>query len=471
MQRAFLVAWGTVLIGALLWPLAGPGEFALRDMVVLHDPYLTHSSLGFGDLPGRNVPQDAVLALLPPPATWTVRIMLIVSAAVSAFAATRLAGPHVVAQAAAMTISVANPFVIERLLQGHWSLVMAAWLLPAIAAAGQSKRTGWQIIALWGASLTPTGGLAATATAFVTNRRPIVALAGAVSCSPWIITGMLHPDAGRSAAASAEAFAPRAEGLVGTLGALLGLGGLWNGDAVPPSRDAGFAIFGVVLFALLATAYRRIPASFLLLAALGFGIAVFSWLAPGAMGWLIEHVPGAGLLRDGQKWVMLAIPAYVAAAGALSRRWAAIALVLAFLQTPDAPRAMSVLSPVEVSVPAVDHQGRDVYFIDRPALIQRTDGIPVVDPATKAMNVVEAGGLRVDGVVLDEDSLRYQDGLDDPQAYGIGLIVHPDGTVEDTGAPARPRDPAGIALLVLWAITPLLGLIGRASSDGPRRRR
>ncbi|WP_018295955.1 hypothetical protein [Corynebacterium lubricantis] len=455
-----LIAWATLLVGAVTWPLFGPGEFALRDMVILERPYLTHASLGFGDVPGRNVPQDGVLALFATiiPATWVVRLLMVASAALSALGAAKLAGPGAWAKAAAMAIAVANPYVIERLLQGQWSLVIAAWLLPLIAAAGLRGRTGLQIVLLWIASLTPTGAIVATATAFCTNRKPILLLAGAFSSAPWIVTGLMHSSAGRSAAVGAEVFAPRAEGYVGTLGALLGLGGIWNGDAVPASREAGFALFGVALFAVLAIAYRRIPRPLLLLAAVGFAIACVSWLAPGVMGQLIEHVPGAGLLRDGQKWLILAIPAYVSAAGALKPILAALALALSLLQTPDAPVALEELRPVHIAVPEVDHQGRDVYFIDRPSLIERSDGIPVVDPATKAMNVVESGGLTVDGQVVDQDSPRYLDGLSDPQAHGIGLIVSPDGHVEDTGAPAQPREPLGLALLAVWFLTPLLAV-------------
>ncbi|MHA2789986.1 hypothetical protein ACXZ66_12725 [Corynebacterium sp. S7] len=455
-----LIAWATLLVGAMTWPFFGPGEFALRDMVILERPYLSHASLGFGDIPGRNVPQDGVLALVATiiPATWLVRLLMVASAALAAFGATKLAGTGAWAKAAAMAIAVANPYVIERLLQGQWSLVIAAWLLPVIAAAGLQGRTGVQIVALWVASLTPTGAIVATATAFFTNRKPILILAGAVSSAPWIVTGLMHSGAGRSAAIGAEVFAPRAEGYVGTLGAMLGLGGIWNGDTVPASREVGFAVFGIFLFAVLLSATRRVPRPLLILAAVGFAIACVSWLLPGLMGLIIEHVPGAGLLRDGQKWLILAIPAYVCAAGHLRPVLAALALALSLLQTPDAPMALQVLRPVQVSVPQIDHQGRDVYFVDRPSLIERSDGIPVVDPATKAMNVVESGGLTVDGHVVDQDSTRYLEGLADPAAHGIGLIVYPDGHIEDTGAPARPLEPLGLALLGLWCLTPLLAI-------------
>lgn len=491
-SRTLLIAWAIILVGSFTWPFllifgSGSAAFALRDMMVLPHPYLTHSSLGFGDLPGRNAPQDAVLAVVGAvvPATWFVAVLMVVAAGVAAWVgalvASQAGGPgrvwsQAAAMAAAMTVAVWNPFVVERLVQGQWSLAVAAWLLPAVAVC----RGPGQILAMWGASLTPTGGLLALVTGVATNRRWYVVLAGLLSCAPWLVPGLLSPASGTSLSASPHAFAPRAEHAAGTLGALLGLGGIWNGDAVPASRAAGFAVFGVVLFLLLTVAAIRgfVPRPLLILAGVGFSVPLFGWLLPSAMGWIVSTVPGAGLLRDSQKFVALALPAFVVAAGSLgqiARYLPAAALGLAVLQVPDAPRAVAVLAPVQVSTPAIDHDGRDVFFIDRPTLVNRADGLPVVDPATKAMNVVESGALVVDGVEVDEPSPRWRaasvifaGASDDPvdadpamaryfSDPGVGLVVHPDGTVEDTGVGPQPR--SGVGLLAVWFAVPLVALV------------
>ena len=174
-----------------------------------------------------------------------------------------------------------------------------------------------------------------------------------LTCVPWVIAGVAAGAAGTSSAAAAAAFAPRAERFVGTLGALLGLGGLWNGQAVPASRSAGFALFGILLFALLTLAWREVPRRWLLLAAAGFAVALASWA--GLTAPVIQHVPGAGLLRDGQKWLILAVPAFVAAAGALEPRRALAACALAVLQVPDAPVAVAALTPTAVEVLSLIH--------------------------------------------------------------------------------------------------------------------
>ena len=449
-SRWWAPAYGALLVLSLTWPFLMPGEaFALRDMMVFDAMALTRASLGWGDLAARNVPQDALLGILPWPVAF-VRVFMVAAAGCAAWAGHRF-GRTPFGQAAAMTVAVWNPFVVERLLQGQWSLAAAAWLLPLVAL-GCVPASG---LAHWLASLTPTGALAAAC--FSRGWRGVAV--SVCTCLPWVVAGLFASTPGTSSAASAAAFAPRAEAYAGTLGSLLGLGGIWNGQAVPASRELGFALFGVALCALLALAWRSVPRRFLLLAALGFAVALASWA--GLTAPLIQHLPGGGLLRDGQKWLVLAIPAFVVAAGALEPRRALAAATFALLQVPDAPIALAALTPTSIEVPAVDHRGRDVLFESRPALVP-IDGHPVVDPAPKAMNVVESGALTVDGVAVDPPSLRWtaaQAALNDQERLrelGVGVVVRADGSVAETGEPAHPLPPAGIALFALWCMVPLL---------------
>ena len=449
-SRWWAPAYGALLVLSLTWPFLMPGEaFALRDMMVFDAMALTRASLGWGDLAARNVPQDALLGILPWPVAF-VRVFMVAAAGCAAWAGHRF-GRTPFGQAAAMTVAVWNPFVVERLLQGQWSLAAAAWLLPLVTL-GLVPASG---LAHWLASLTPTGALAAAC--FSRGWRGVAV--SVCTCLPWVVAGVFASTPGTSSAASAAAFAPRAEAYAGTLGSLLGLGGIWNGQVVPASRELGFALFGVALCALLALAWRSVPRRFLLLAALGFAVALASWA--GLTAPLIQHLPGGGLLRDGQKWLVLAIPAFVVAAGALEPRRALAAATFALLQVPDAPIALAALTPTTIEVPAVDHRGRDVLFESRPALVP-IDGHPVVDPAPKAMNVVESGALTVDGVAVDPPSLRWtaaQAALNDQERLrelGVGVVVRADGSVAETGEPAHPLPPAGIALFALWCMVPLL---------------
>ncbi|MCS5480545.1 hypothetical protein NYP18_12865 [Corynebacterium sp. YIM 101645] len=458
-----------MLITALLWPLIMPGQLALRDMLVLDSPVLSPGALGTGDLPARNAPQDGLLALLGIflPASWVARLFIVGGAVAGAVGAVWLArhqGAGRVGMLAAVTLVLWNPFVVERLLQGHWSLVIGGWLLPLIAAAGLSGHAPMGWLAMWAASLTPTGALFALFTGFATarGRRLPTLLLGLLCCLPWLLPGLLG-GGGTASAASAAAFAPRAEAHVGTLGALLGLGGIWNAEAVPASRELGFALAGVALFAVLLFSARRVPAPLLWLAGIGLGGAVLLWLLPGLSGWLVATLPGAGLLRDASKLTVLALPAYVAAA-ASARTWAAgLVLALALLQVPDAPAALAPLRPQPVAVDQalVEHAaGRDVLLVDEPVLVRRADGTPMLNPLVKALSAVESGALSVDGVLVDAPSTRWAAATaawadrdrDRLAELGVGVVVA-DGRVVETAAGPQPRWP-GLVLLAGWLLIP-----------------
>lgn len=502
--RVLLPAWAVLLVGALTHPLLAPGELALRDMLVLSRPALSPAALGVGDLPARNAPQDGLLALAGAlvDASWLARLLLVAAGFTGALGAwwlvavvrdrqapqrtghARRTRPRVPAWpiAAGMTIAVYNPFVVERLLQGQWSLVIAAWCLPLIAAAGLSARPLAGAAGIVAASLTPTGALLATATGVVAGRgartRLILGAVGAAASMPWVIPGFLHPGTGTSLAHAAAVFGPRAEQFVGTAGALAGLGGIWNAEAVPASRHAGFAVFGVVLFVVLLTAWRRCPPRLLVLAGAGFAVVLLAWLVPELAGWVVSTVPGGGLLRDSQKVVMLAIPAYVVLAGSLKRGWAAAALGLALLQVPDAPVALQQLRPVAIRTDEeliARADGRDVLFLDRGPLTRRADGAVIIEPHTKALSAVESGELVVDGTRTDLPTRRYTAAVDAFRAgdldkltrLQVGLVVTENGDIVETGAP--PRDRTGGVLLLLWWLA--VGAVVALSAIWSARRR
>ncbi|BAC19492.1 hypothetical protein [Corynebacterium efficiens] len=463
-RQILLWAWVSLLLGSLLWPLAAPGELLLRDMAVVDDPALTLGALGFGDLPSRNAPQDGVLALLALPGlipvSWVVRVLLVAAGLAGAWGAMQLGR----AQFAAVTVALYNPFVVERLLQGHWSLVLAAWLLPLVVALRAHPRA--QIVAMWAASLTPTGAVAAAVVAVATSRRRILtAVFALLAWLPWLVPALLStPTSG-----GAQAFAVRAEAGVGTIGTVLGLGGIWNAGAVPASRETGFAVAGVVLFVVLLAGVRNCPPVLLGLGAIGLAACLATWALPGFTSWLVVHVPGAGLFRDSQKLLMLAIPAYVSMAAGLNRplQWAAV--VLALLQIPDAPREVQVLRPSSGNTAGLAElaAGRDVLIIGAPTLVLRDDGLPVVDPRAKAVSLVESGELRVDGIITDPPSPRWtaavdawsHHDLDRLRELGVGVVIDGDNVVETGAGPQRGwRFHLGLGLTVFWLLLPF-GLV------------
>ncbi len=133
---------------------------------------------------------------------------------------------------------------------------------------------------------------------------------------PWMLPAVLTQGSWLAADAlpGVEAFAVRAENPAGVAVTILGLGGIWNSEVVPDSRLLGTAVIGTA-FALAGAAYGWRPAwqalgrsrmaALAVLAGLGLLVAATTATAPGRelLAALIDSVPGAGLLRDGHKWL------------------------------------------------------------------------------------------------------------------------------------------------------------------------
>ncbi len=354
-------------------PLLKPGYLLLRDAVSTPRSYPTDSALGLGDAAPRAVPQDALLATLSSivDGGLIVKVILVVALWAAAYGGAvlvrELLRASIGAQLAAATVALWNPYVAERLLQGHWSLltgyaalpwtVLAAYRLRCALTAQQRRGTGtasvrqlevgpadsdgqssaWAALAgsLAAAGLTPTGALLAgcTALALVRVRQlPATVALWVAASAPWLTATALSGAGGEpSDPAGIAAFAARAEPGLGTLGSSAGLGGIWNAAAVPDSRTTPLAAIGTfALLVIVALGVRAVARNsddpdsrhvrrvLLLLAAIAVlfpALGATPW-GMDALEWLVVHVPGAGLLRDTQKYVALAMPAYALCAAA-----------------------------------------------------------------------------------------------------------------------------------------------------------
>ena len=352
---------------AVTGPLLAPGDLLLRDAVSTPRSYLSDAALGLTEAAPRALPQDFAIAVATAALDGglLVKGLLVAGLFLAGWGAARLAAALLPAagrsgQLVATTMAVWNPYVAERLLQGHWSLLVGYGALPWAAAAvirlrtGPSRRTDWAAAAFWIAlaGLTPTGLLLAATAALVCSTAPGNGLSrmrcaagvltvALLAATPWLVAPTL------SNALPAEPglapFAARAEPGLGTLGSLASLGGIWNAEAVPHSRTTAFALLAALaLLTVVATgvpAVLRRPQAEPLLILAGVAVLVPAELAtaPGQalLRAVIDVAPGLGVLRDGQKWVALAMPGYaLAGAGAVValRRWvppAAAALLCA----------------------------------------------------------------------------------------------------------------------------------------------
>ncbi|HNM84423.1 MAG TPA: hypothetical protein PKI77_07860, partial [Mycobacterium sp.] len=142
MTRRRFAAPGYALLLALLIvaPLAAPGYLLLRDAVSTPRSYLSDAALGLSEAAPRAVPQDFAVALASHllDGGIVVKLLLLFGLVAAGWGAARLADTVVPdsglpGQFVAATVAVWNPYVAERLLQGHWSLLVGYGCLPWVA--------------------------------------------------------------------------------------------------------------------------------------------------------------------------------------------------------------------------------------------------------------------------------------------------------------------------------------------------
>lgn len=336
--------YALVLTGTVTAPLATPGYLLIRDAVSTPRSYLSDSALGLGEAAPRAVPQDFAVATLSAliDGGLVVIALLILALWLAGWGAGRLAAvllpdAGVPGQLVAVTVAIWNPFVAERLLQGHWSLLLGYGCLPWVAAAVTGLRTEggrrqWATVVFWIAlaGLTPTGLIMAGIVGVVCALPRIrwaaaVTAIATVAALPWLTAAAVGGAVGGAAQSAGLApFAARAEPGLGTLGSLAGLGGIWNAEAVPVSRTTAFAVVGtVVLLAVVACGMptlvrRRVtePLAVLAVSAVLLPAAMATGPGMAVLRATVEAVPGLAILRDAQKWVALAMPGYALAGAA-----------------------------------------------------------------------------------------------------------------------------------------------------------
>ncbi|KAA0102522.1 hypothetical protein CIW49_02710 [Mycolicibacterium sp. P1-18] len=465
-------------------PLLAPGYLLLRDAVSTPRAYLTDAAVGLTEAAPRALPQDFFVAVASHVVDGgvVVKVLLVVGLWLAGWGAGRLAEVVVPAaglggQFVAATLAVWNPYVAERLLQGHWSLLVGYGCLPWVAVAVLRLRdsgggTGWAVL-FWiaVAGLTPTGLMLAATVALTTclapgvgrSRRWCAAIslgAAVVGALPWLVAPMVSGSLSSSQAAGVTDFAARAEPGLGTLGSLAGLGGIWNGQAVPSTRMTLFALLatGVLLAVVvvgLPTAVRRPGARPLLV------LAVVAVVAPAVMATgpglaaveaLVRAVPGLGVLRDAQKWVALAMPGYAVAGAAavatMARRvprgaTAAVCCLALVAVLPDLAwgvggKVASVRYPAGWSAAAavVNADPAPVAVLPQMSMRQfRWAGpAPVLDPLPRwvSAEVLTSGDLNIGGRTVPGEGSRAREverlvlsgaGADELAAAGVGWVV------------------------------------------------
>ncbi len=387
MARFGAPAYALALALLVTAPLLAPGYLLLRDAVSTPRSYLSDAALGLSGAAPRALPQDFAVALASHLVDGgvVVKVLLVAGLWLAGWGSARLAttvlpDAGVPGQFVAATLAVWNPYVAERLLQGHWSLLVGYGCLPWVATtmlrlrsprtrgakqaartrgAKQAARTRgakqgartrgtkqapaaplWPevcALAFWTAlaGFTPTGLMLAATVALVCSlapgsgrpRRLCAALGvgmAVLAALPWLVAAIVSGSLSSSQAEGVTAFAARAEPGLGTLGSLASLGGIWNSEAVPDSRTTLFAVVAaVVLLGVVAAGLPvvvRTPTAvpLLILAAVAVVVPTLMATEPGLafVESTVRALPGLGVLRDAQKWVAAAVPGYTLAAAA-----------------------------------------------------------------------------------------------------------------------------------------------------------
>ncbi len=512
-----VVALALLVLAPALWP----GFVLSHDMVVTPRQPLTWSALGAGDSLPRAVPVDAVVAVvsLVVPGALLQKLVLLGLLVASGLGAARLGGdvataaglPRRVAEPVAAACYLWNPYVAERLVLGHWALLVGYAVLPWLVRAcrrDRDGRRGWARLLLLAAlaALTPTGGLLAATVLVVCCRRRVGALlvAGAVNL-PWVVPSLLHPVAGATAGGGTdgvEAFALRAESAAGPVVSALGLGGVWNADVVPDSRttalsqglSVAFAVLALLGAALLLRRARGDVLRLGVLWAVGSALALAPTWGPTAR--LVElavvHVPGGGLLRDSHKWLALSAVALAVlaaavvaagvralvgrapgqAAGSVAVAAAGTAVVCALLTVPDlawgaAGRLGPVRYPADWAAAArvLEHADRSEAVLSLPFQPLRAfpwnGGRALLDPAPRWLRqeVLVDDRLTVGGTTLPPEGPRV--------AAAAAALGSPDPAVELRGLGVRW---VLVARTTPGAVPASLGSASRTVLDGPELR-
>ena len=380
-------------IGALVGALSGvailnvallPGYTWLYDMVIVPDTPLSGRTLGTDGSVPRAVPNDAVVAVLEKvfPGDLVQAALLMVVFVVVGAGCARLTRSRAGAIAASLA-ACWNPYVVERLVIGHWAFLLGYCCLPWVHAtstrAVRGSRADWIPMLGWLALASVAGSTSAviaTVTALVSIalaleapelvRVRVGALAVAAMAllnAVWIVPSFARPGTLAVDPTGVAAFAARADTPFGVLPSLLTLGGIWHQPSWAGSRGsavvvaAALLVLVLILFVCARAGMARELSALGVAGLLGLLVAGATTLPGGTwmVEWVVTTVPGGGIVRDSQKFIALfavfvavatgrAVDQITASAGSRggperTRLWilAATVMIAPIVTLPDAP--------------------------------------------------------------------------------------------------------------------------------------
>ncbi|QKV78737.1 hypothetical protein [Amycolatopsis sp. Hca4] len=477
-RRLALPLLAAALAFVVCGPLLGRGFVLSYDMVFAPRQYFVPDAFGAGATLPRSVPADAAVALATTvlPGDLVQKAVLLLAVFGAALGAGRLVPTeHLGTRLVAATAYAWTPYFAERLFIGHWPLLLTYAALPWIVRAGLAVRAQEAqglprlVLACAPAVLTPPGGVLAAAAMVVAagSRRlwQTVPLAVVLNL-PWLVPTFLNAGGTFSDPAGVTAFSARAESWGPALLSVLGLGGIWNAETVPGSRAVPLVpVLTLIVVAIaiaglrpLAQRWGKAPVrSLTALGVLGVLLASLATLPGGGtlLAAATRYLPGAGLLRDAQKWVAwwalplalgFALAVEAAAAKLKSGRVALVtaAVVFPLLTMPDLAwggwgRLATAQYPADwaaVSEKLGDRPG-DVLTVPLSAFrgFAWNDGRTQLDPAPRVLpqpvlmdDTLQVGAERVAGEDPRIGDVRAAASARELTDAGVGWILVEHGT-------------------------------------------
>ena len=528
------VLWALGLTALILLPIwLRPGFVLSYDLVAVPQQRLQPWMWGAGEAPPRAVPQDVLVSLLDDliPGALLQRILLTAVVLGAGAGMAWLAAPHGrVGQVVAVSAFTWSAYLYERLVIGHWGLLLAyaalPWLVAASAAARRGDPRAAPLIVLVVALGTwvPTGGVLLVVVAVplilwpatrMSLRARVLTTAAVLAVQlTWVVPGIMTAT---SSQVASLVFGVRPGDVVGALVAVLGGGGIWNPRAAPPSGEGLLAVLAalVVVGGLVlglpgvrrGLGGRTLTPFLLVSAALALWALATAWPALDGFVAAGQRLPGGGLLRDSQKWLapwwLLCSLAFGAAAARLRDRIPsrdaarilpyALALVPLVLLPDLALGALGRLTPArypagwEASRAVLAQAPDDDLVVALPWSTFRrytwNDDRTVLDPAPRYLprTVVTDMTLLVSGPQGDpivvpgddalsrrvEQALRTEEPLGALRGLGVGWVLLERGQPAAPGAPAVP-DLAGARRIVGTEDLELYRIPGQvAAADRP----
>jgi hypothetical protein len=330
---------------AVLGPALGRGVVLTYDLAWSPDPRLTPFTLGTSTPAPRAVPSDAATVVLgwllgaglaQALVLWGILVLAGVGAA--RLAAVLAPDAGLLARSAAVVAAIWNPFVLERLVVGQWTVLLGYAAVPHLVVTCLRVRTGrapeWAptvglaACGIGGANTLVLGLLAVGGVLLVPRPRwRALGLAGAGALGVSAVWALPALTAGVASTTMGVAeFAPRADTPLGVLGSLVSGGAFWNPATHPASRDVwvvAVCAAGLALAAVAASLLAARREHVLAVVAPALGGLLLAWASStDPFGWwtaLVVHGPGGGVLRDAQKLAAPWVALFAAGAGVLVR--------------------------------------------------------------------------------------------------------------------------------------------------------